>query len=149
MSAVSPDRSRLVYYQCLATPPLSCKAVAAIMSSNKKPDEDDEGGGSGSGGAKATSPPRAPVRQGYPTTPSSRPQTAPNQGSAKGTGRGMDFFCQSSLAIIFLLALRMPKLATTGTWCNPLEFSLIQRPLTDPEFVEACLKRIAPGASSG
>ncbi|MCP4995162.1 MAG: hypothetical protein GY934_15495, partial [Gammaproteobacteria bacterium] len=61
----------------------------------------------------------------------------------KGTGRGMDFFSQSSLAILLLLALRMPKLATTGTWSNPLESRLSQRPLTDPEFDEACLKTMS------
>jgi len=110
------------------------------MSSNKKPEEDDEGGGSSSGGARASPPPRAPVRQSHPTTPSSRPQTAPNQGSSKGTGRGSGFFSQSSLTMLLLLALRMPNLATTGTWSNPFETRMLNlRPLTDPESDEACL----------
>merc|ERR1711940_249804 len=133
------DRSRIVYSDSvLRPPPLSCKAVAAIMSSNKKPEEDDEGGGSSSGGARASPPPRAPVRQSHPTTPSSRPQTAPNQGSSKGTGRGSGSFSQTSLTMLLLLALRMPQIATTGTGSNPFESKMLKlRPLTDPESDEA------------
>ena len=125
-------------------PPLSCKAVAAIMSSNKKPEEDDEGGGSSSGGARASPPPRAPVRQSHPTTPSSRPQTGPSQGTSKGTGRGSGFFSQTSLTMLLFLVLRMPNLATTGTWSNPFETRMLNlRPLTDPESDEACLNMMS------
>ena len=74
------DRSRIVYSDSVSRPPpLSCKAVAAIMGSNKKPKEDDEDEGSSSGGARASSPPPRAVRQSHPTTPSSRPQTGPGQ----------------------------------------------------------------------
>ena len=138
-----PSENRIEYTaEVPRPPPLSCKAVADIITSRQNNHDDDDGGPS-PGGPRTPPPPRAlAVRQSrHSTTSPAKPPAGPrsNQGTSKAAGRGSGLLSSHSSQALFMFAfltLRMPNPANTGYYRGT--------PLNEVRLLYTCLLYTSP-----